>query len=643
MDIETENAIKLFFPSPSLHQVFFEAVANSFDAGATEILIKVEIDAFPASDTLKVVVSDNGNGFTEESFRRFQRLLNAKDTFHKGLGRLIFLNYFGHVSVDSVWERNKRRTFVFSKSFQGKSNLEALSDEQPNKTTLIFTDFVRDRVKSYDDLKPGSLKERIIEQFLPTLHDYRRSDRAFEIKIELQTKETHAQKEFLPGEETITAVDLPDLKSVIIQNPFLDAFDGVEMFYHVKSGLGERAVLTAVSIDRRTIPIKLLQPGAIPPDHSAIFLFSSKLFEGKADTSRQKLNLPESVSEEELFRSLRSEVGKVLAEEIPQIRERNTRTEKQLEKQFPHLLGLFEDSTVGLIDKDEALALAQNKFFKAQKEILLCDKLDDGTFEKSLELSSRTLTEYVLYREKIIAKMRETTVETAESDTHNLIVPRWTKFKKEDFPDGLYQNNAWLLDDKFMTFQTVLSEQRMDRIIDAITLKNEATRDNGRPDIAMIFSADPAEETAVDVVVVEIKKKTDDEEKNQYVVNQLLDRAVKLTAFCPNIQRIWYYAVIHINDTMVTRLKQQKWAPLFSKGRIFYQEFPTERPDEAIVPTPMYVMSFDAIVADAQCRNHTFLEILRHGMKRYANASSLKSKRVINAAMPSMSAVVLTK
>ena len=94
--------------------------------------------------------------------------------------------------------------------------------------------------------------------------------------------------------------------------------------------------------------------------------------------------------------------------------------------------------------------------------------------------------------------------------------------------DGIYRNNAWLLDDKFMSFHTILSEARMDKVIEAITLKDDAAADDGRPDISMIFSADPEAATAVDVVVVEIKKKTDDEKENQYAINQLLDRAVKL-------------------------------------------------------------------------------------------------------------------
>lgn len=620
MDIETSNAIKLFFPNPSLLQVFFEAVGNALDAGASKISIKIDIQAFTAPETLQISITDNGGGFTDESFERFRRLLKPQDSFHKGLGRLVFLNYFSRISVDSVWGTN-RRTFIFNESFQGENKLETLASAQPNATTLVFTNFIRERVKAYDDLKPGPLKERIIEQFLPTLHERRRTQRAFTIKIDLHTDESKTEKDFFSGEESITAADLPELTSVSIKDPFLDTFEGVEMFYRVKAGMGERNLLTAVSIDGRTIPIKLLQPGSVPFDHSGIFLFFSKLFEGTADASRQKLNLPESLPEADLLRVLRREVGKVLAEKIPQIGDKNAKTKEQFEQQFPHLLGYFEDTTVGLIDKDEALDIAQRKFFKAQKEVLQCVKLDDSTFEKSLELSSRTLTEYVLYREKIIAKMRDMNGANSEADIHNLIVPRWQQFQKGDFMDGLYRNNAWLLDDKFMTFQTVLSEQRMDTVINAITLQGEAVADEGRPDIAMIFSADPAEAAAVDVVVVEVKKKTDDEKENQYAINQLLDRAVKLAAHCPNIQRIWYYAVIQISETMVTRLRQQKWAPLFSRGKVFYQEFPTERPNGTVVPTPTFVMSFDAIVADAECRNHTFLEILRHGMKQYADTS----------------------
>ncbi|POM20656.1 hypothetical protein CSX04_02072 [Burkholderia cepacia] len=210
------------------------------------------------------------------------------------------------------------------------------------------------------------------------------------------------------------------------------------------------------------------------------------------------------------------------------------------------------------------------------------------------------------------------TSDNSEDEIHNLIVPRRVDFHKDAIASDIYQNNAWLLDDKFMTFRTILSEARMDKVINAIRLDGEPSGENGRPDIAMIFSADPADSTPVDVVVIEIKKKSDDEKENQYAINQLLERADKLAQHCTNIQRIWYYAVLQINDSFARSLRQQKWAPLFSKGRVYYQEFPTERPDRTVVPTPMFVMSFDAIVSDAQSRNHTFLEILRAAMKQHS-------------------------
>jgi len=306
MDIETSNAIKLFFPNPSLVQVFFEAIANSLDAGAKEISIQIEIQSFSTPETLKISIADDGKGFTPESFERFARLLKAQDSFHKGLGRLVFLNYFGRVEVDSIWGTN-RRTFVFSESFNGKSDLQKLTSPQSDKTTLVFTNFIGERIKSYDDLKPGVLKGRIIEQFLPTLLERRRNNQDFKIKIDLQTVESNVQKDFFSSAEVVGPADLPQLESVVIKDPLLDAYDGITMFYQVKEGMGEHTRLIAASIDKRTIQLDLLQPTSVPLNHSVIFLFSSKLFEGKADTARQKLVLPETISEADLLCLLRRE------------------------------------------------------------------------------------------------------------------------------------------------------------------------------------------------------------------------------------------------------------------------------------------------------------------------------------------------
>lgn len=619
MDIETSSAIKLFFPNPSLQLVYFEAIHNSLDANATEIDINIDVLSFERVDTLKLTISDNGDGFNDDNFNRFKTLLRPRDNLHKGIGRLVFLNYFKKISVLSEWG-NSRRSFVFKENFSGDFDYEETDLPLDKRTVLVFTEFANERIKSYDNLKPDSLKEQVIDQFLPKFQDLRTQRIPFKIRITLKADEENVKKGFISSQSVITENDLPRFSTVIIEDVEFDAFSKIKMHYHIERSQGKGRQFTAFDIDGRTVPVKLLSPGAVPAGYDCIFIFESELFHTNSDSSRQKLVLPDGVHEVSLNRLLTREVGKILAEKIPQINENNRKIKDGFEQKFPHLLGYFEEETAGLIDRDDALQIAQQKFFHVQKEILQCEEMTDREYEKSLELSSRTLTEYILYREKIIRRMKEMTKDNSESEIHNLIVPRYKKFSKESMVEGVYQNNAWLLDDKFMNFRTVLSEGRMDEVIQHIRLDEEVSGEDGRPDIAMIFSADPSSEKPVDVVMIEIKKKTDNEKENQYSVNQLMDRASKLIEFCPNIQRMWYYAVIQISEQMSSRLRQMNWTPIYSTGKTFYQEFKAFKEDGTVVPAPTFVMSFDAIVSDAESRNHTFLEILRDGMRKLSQA-----------------------
>ena len=113
MKIETENALELFFPKTALSLVYFEAIANSLDANASNIDINIYMKDKTASHTLQITITDNGDGFTDENFNRFDKLLNPKDESHKGIGRLVFLKYFDKIEIQSSW-KNYRRTFIFN-------------------------------------------------------------------------------------------------------------------------------------------------------------------------------------------------------------------------------------------------------------------------------------------------------------------------------------------------------------------------------------------------------------------------------------------------------------------------------------------------------------------------------------------------
>jgi hypothetical protein len=55
MEIEIQNAVGLFFPNPNFQQIYFEAVANALDAGATRIDIRIRLRGFSEPETLNVV------------------------------------------------------------------------------------------------------------------------------------------------------------------------------------------------------------------------------------------------------------------------------------------------------------------------------------------------------------------------------------------------------------------------------------------------------------------------------------------------------------------------------------------------------------------------------------------------------------
>lgn len=632
MEIDTDYAVEMFFPRSAFVQIYFEAVANALDAGADDITIHIVSDGkINPIGHLEVSILDNGAGFTDEHFDRFRRVKKPKDVHHKGLGRLVYLQYFTTVSVNSQFD-GKKRAFKFTKDFSGKAESVEGDEEAGCSTSLYFKGFKGERLKSYDDIKPSRLKEQLVEHFLPLFYDRKRDGLDFRITIELETDAANEKKDFFPDTQIITSADIPDFEEKVVhinpkgtfEQPDIQGDHKVVISYFLREGMGEHQTFVGASIDGRTIPMNNLLPAnAIPPNNSAIFLLESDFFAGRADSSRQRLVLPEEISSEYLNRVLRSEISTVLNDRLPDIVERNTETKKRFEERYPHLTGYFEENTVGIINRDEAIEIAQRRFFREQKKVLESDSLDDATFEKSLEVSSRTLTEYILYRDLIIKKLRNISSKDRETVVHNLIVPQRKRFEGNELMNDIYSNNAWLLDDKFMSFRTILSESKMEDVINVITQgESDPVDESGRPDISMIFSADPERDKTVDAVIVELKRKTDNDKENTYASTQLLQRARKLVDYCPNIQRAWYFAIIEIDDELDQFLRDDEWTPLYSKGRVYYRERQLKRADGFSVPVPICLLSFDAVIEDAAARNHTFLEILKDDIKKAKEASN---------------------
>ena len=147
--------ITLFFPTPSLESVYFEAIANSIDANATKIWIKINLPDFNRVSSFELEISDNGDGFTDNNFYKFSNLLEVDEKAHKGVGRLVFLHYFNKIDVVSSYEKQSR-TFTFNKFFDGKSKISDVNKEK--KTILKFSNYNKAKIREYDYVNPHKIR-----------------------------------------------------------------------------------------------------------------------------------------------------------------------------------------------------------------------------------------------------------------------------------------------------------------------------------------------------------------------------------------------------------------------------------------------------------------------------------------------------
>lgn len=614
MKVNTSNAAKLFFPNPSLEMVYFEAVANSIDAGANEITINVSLDSYQKADTLSVEIVDNGNGFTETNFNKFAKLLEIKEKDHKGLGRLVFLSYFDSVTIDSYYD-SKHRHFVFDDAWDENSKVVDARNED-KRTILKFSGYKLDRVKTYDYVKPESIKNALLLHFFPLFYKFKVEKKQFSIIINLKTQEQNLNQGFFTDSKTLNVNDIPELEKETIQDDTVDLFEVLDLFYSVKENFSkEPPIITALCVDDRTIPIEVLSKEGIPAGQEVIFVLYSKLFTGKVNASRQELTFNEA--ELRTIKKIFSDkVAEILNKKIPKIQEINKQVTESLEERFPHLKGYFDTNPVGIIDREKSLEHAQIKFFNDQREILDAESLSEDQYQKSLEISARVLTEYILYRNVIINKLKKITPDNVEDDIHSIIVPMRKTLKKENFHDDLYRNNAWLLDDKYMSYSTILSDQNMDKLLENLKIENETGEGSEkRPDLAIVFSSDPETEVKVDVVIVELKRLGLSLERKTDILVQLDRRAKKLLQYYPNkIQRIWFYGIIDIDLEFKLYLKGQRFTELYSNDSVLYAPSEVYLDESTKVPMGIYIQSFKAFIEDAESRNSTFLKILKEGM-----------------------------
>lgn len=608
MEVNVQKAVKMFFSNSSFEMIYSEAFANALDADANEIRINISLPDPTQLQNLNLEISDNGVGFDDCRFGKFSKLFDVEEQSHKGLGRLVYLCYFERVYVESTYQGGtKKRTFTFDDGFNGENTVDDI-EPNPCGSSFFMRGFTGERLYRNDNINPNHIKSLLMENFYMRLYKKRLKNKRIRVFITSHVGDRQ-------DKAIVDTDDMPDFSILPLEHK-LDLFNSVDLYYSVRetNEVGKKPI-TAIAVDDRCHKVAIIDDENLPVGYEMIFLLISESFQGAIDEARQNLTLSAN-DLGKIKRLFREGVANIINERFPRIAAANKKQEESLKNTYPHLSGYFRTSDIGFSSHNDILKDAQEQFFKDQREILSATSLSDEQYEKSLTLAARSLAEYILFRQNVISRMKALDNKNIEADLHNLIAPKGSEFKEGELYKDLYRNNVWVLDDKFMSYCTVLSEAEMSKVIDVITDGEVYDSDNDRPDITLFFSADPTKDNRMlDVVVVELKRLGIPPEQNSIVEFQLDTRTQRLAEYYGRrIQRMWFYGIVEFTDKYRMHLVNNGYNPLYSNGSVYFKSKPvyTDLEKSFSVVQNSYIMDFKALAEDANTRNETFLKILKN-------------------------------
>ncbi|MEL7641820.1 MAG: ATP-binding protein [Solidesulfovibrio sp.] len=631
-DVPISTAIKRFRSKIDFMQPLLEAISNSLEANARNIKIKLFVDrgetltGEPANKICGYTIEDDGDGFNEKNIKSFLTYMTdyKYDLGCKGIGRITWLKVFTNVTVKSHI-KDKIIEFKFNEAFD-KDKIKcqaALLSDKPNTKILFFgvrsSYYVRDKVELRTDANLEDIRSLIEGHFLVKLSLLKANDRQFNIEIFFDKSQNI---------ERICNASLIDLREKDFSIKGADnSLNNFKLFYKFFNNTTKQKRATFFCANGRIvkqIPEKISYT-SLPENKSSILLLTSKYFDEHVNEERNEFNIPDTrpslesgLSWELINGCLRYKIDEVLLEYFPTLEEDNDKKISELIDEYPYLARYIRTDTSKIKDKEKILKNSKRLYEQDKentsikfKSLLEENNINTDVFYKIIEnvqdISARELAEYIVYRKQIIAALQKINNgnEKKESLLHNLFMKMRTESDNEN--RAVYDNNLWLLDDKYMTYVYAASDFTIEKIKQSIEKESEEIFNTKiRPDLAVFYSSGDDDKYR-DAVVVEFKgigANLDEKSKSFWEINR---NAEAIRENIRNIRRVWAYTITKFDDKFRKNIRTQDFEPLFGNGckdEIYYRYF-------SKIDAHCYYISVEAILADADARNNVFLDIIK--------------------------------
>lgn len=508
--------------SPTSLSPVFEAFTNALESikikksedekfGNGKIIISIYANELTdkTSEFRSIEILDNGIGFNEKEFKRFNTFKdNSKGFKNLGSGRIQYVHFFDRTIIKSVFENDDKyyeREFVLSKSktFLNKNAIVKQifcreTKERETFSKIIFTDLL-EQSNIYNLLTDKSLKEELIKRYL---HYF-----CFNVDVIPEIVINFYIYENLQSTSTITKFDIPHYdKKVNIEVNYskvsndatsIEKSDKTETFtvttFKVLKKLLDNNDLKLISKGEVVEVTKIHLTGISKNDHingnKYLVLVSGNFIDEKDSNVRGELDIPTKSSNkafnafnrEVLFiEDIETSVNEKLKSLYPEIERIIEKHEIELE-QLKEMFLIKEDANVEITLNDDDNKILE-KFYEAQarKEARVdasikesIDRLDNldttsKTYAEELEKeiknlvkilpeqNKRTLSHYVARRKlvielfsKILDKklkiQNDGSREKEEALIHNLLFTQKSS--------NTYESDLWVLNEEFIYFK----------------------------------------------------------------------------------------------------------------------------------------------------------------------------------------------
>lgn len=513
-----------------------EAVCNSIDAigpertdGIIDIIVKrsgqksLELDStHTLSDIMAIDIIDNGIGFTEENKDSFDTYRSGfkMSKGGKGFGRFMYLKYFNHVSIESIFyeeDKYKQRSFTFGHADEIIEN-EKIIDIESDSSIHTGTTLHLSSIKSFDlDKGLEVIARKLVERLL-----------VFFVTGGIYTPKITIKEE--DGSNAIILNDYIGDKSDIQQIGNEEKFSlkgrekewsfSVKIYKIYYSAIINKICLTA---NMREVTESALH-NYVPEFKETMFettengtqknymikaYVQGQYLDDNVTTERDGFNFGKEddiysdLSERQIMKTTSLIIKKYFSDDIEKrYNDKKQKVEHYVYTTAPWNKTLLKDVDmesipIGISDFDLEMRFQKIKFDKEQNARIalkeLQDKYSDTEDDNDISLEDEVndilknvtetakndLAHYVCQRRRIIELFDDLRRRIdggkshKESEMHNLIFP----MIKDDREVEYEEHNLWLLDERFNFTQYIAS----DKVI--------SSSDHKEPDLAIFYES----------------------------------------------------------------------------------------------------------------------------------------------------------